>query len=94
MIASLANGTLNPIPGLGGGLEITSFVRTNDNKLTFTVSGTVPNVNYSLQHSTNLEDWSEANDFIGAVGENVTEVTLTLLPPFAAKRFYYVVPAE
>ena len=94
LIASLANGTLNPIPGLNDGLEITSFERTNDNKVTFTVSGTVPSVGYSIQHSTDLENWSEANDFIGAVGESVTEVTLTLLPPFAAKRFYYVVPAE
>jgi hypothetical protein len=77
-----------------GFLDVTSFERTNDNKVTFTVSGTVPSVGYSIQHSTDLENWSEANDFIGAVGENVTEVTLPLLPPFAAKRFYYVVPAE
>jgi hypothetical protein len=93
LIAELAAGTLTPIPSLGD-LAITSFTRSNDNKLTVTVGGTVPNVNYTIQQSTDLENWSEADDFTGAAGENVIDVTITLFAPFKSKRFYYVAPAE
>lgn len=93
LIAELAAGTLTPIPSAGD-LAITSFTRSNDNKVTFTVGGTVPNVNYTIQQSSDLENWSEADDFTGAAGENVTDVTITLFAPFEPKRFYYVAPAE
>ncbi|YCM43081.1 LamG-like jellyroll fold domain-containing protein [Verrucomicrobiaceae bacterium 227] len=94
LIAGLAAGTLTPIPSLSGNLAISSIERPSDNKVTFTIDGTIPNVTYSIQHSSDLENWSEADDFTGAEGENMTEVTLTLFPPVPAKRFYYVTPVE
>jgi hypothetical protein len=91
LIQGLADGTISPVPGLGGGeLEILSFSRTGD-QLSFLVGGTVAGVTYSLEESDGLLDpWSEVNDFVGAQGANETSLSFGLFPPAAPKKFYRV----
>jgi hypothetical protein len=91
LIQGLADGTISPIPGLGGGdLEILSFSRDGD-QLSFVVGGTVSGVTYSLEESGSLQSpWTELNDFVGAEGASETTVTTTIFPPIADKNFYRV----
>ena len=91
LIKGLADGTISPVPGLGGGgLEILSFSR-NGNQLSFVVGGTVAGTTYALEESDGLLDpWLELNDFVGAGGANETTVTAPIFPPAAAKKFYRV----
>jgi hypothetical protein len=91
LIKGLADGTISPVPGLGGGgLEILSFSRIG-NQLSFVVGGTVAGTTYALEESDGLLDpWLELNDFVGARGANETTVTASIFPPAAAKKFYRV----
>jgi len=91
LIAGLADGTISPVPGLGGGeLQILSFTRT-DNQLELLVGRTVAGASYLLEESDGLLDpWSEVNDFQGAEGATETIVNSSIFPPVAAKKFYRV----
>jgi len=91
LIKGLADGTISPVPGLGGGdLEILSFSRIG-NQLSFVVGGTVAGTNYALEESDGLSGpWLELNDFVGAGGANETTITASIFPPAADKKFYRV----
>jgi len=90
LIAGLANGTISPIPNERGDLKVSSIVVSDDDRVTLTVEGTVSGVNYAVESSSDLVNWLEIDDFAGAAGGSVTEVTFFSGNPAPEKSFYIV----
>ena len=90
LIAGLADGSLNPLPGLGGGELAVTAIEVRAGRIDLTISGTVSGRNYAIEESLTLLDgsWGEVVQFVGAADGDVTEVTVTVTP--GSRAFYRV----